>query len=95
MTPSTTFVKHLVVTGCVQGVGYRHFMSRTAHDLHVTGWVRNRHDGSVEAVLAGTSEAVHAMIERARRGPQHATVTDVTVADAHGSFERFDTLPTV
>jgi acylphosphatase len=95
MMSSTLTIKHLVITGRVQGVGYRHFMSRTAHDLHVTGWVRNRHDGSVEAVLAGTSEAVHAMIEHARRGPQHATVTDVTVAEAHGSFERFDTLPTV
>lgn len=95
MTQSSAIVKHLVITGRVQGVGYRHFMSRTAHDLHVTGWVRNRHDGSVEAVLAGTSEAVHAMIERARRGPQHATVADVRIAEAHGSFERFDTLPTV
>ncbi|MBI4191704.1 MAG: acylphosphatase [Betaproteobacteria bacterium] len=87
-------VKHLVITGRVQGVGYRHFMSRTAHELRVTGWVRNRHDGSVEAVISGTPEAVHALIERARRGPQSAMVADFRVSEGHGSFERFDMLPT-
>ena len=87
-------VKHLVITGGVQGVGFRHFMTRTAHELRVTGWVRNRHDGSVEAVISGTPEAVHTMIERARRGPQSAMITDFRVSEAHGDFTRFDMLPT-
>lgn len=86
--------KHLLIRGRVQGVGFRHFMGRAAFDLHVTGWVRNRHDGSVEAVLCGTAEAVHAMIERARRGPPHAMVEECRVSDAHGEFARFETLPT-
>ena len=90
-----TLAKHLTIRGRVQGVGYRHFMLHTAQDLHVTGWVRNRADGSVEAMIAGTPEAVHTMIERARRGPAHAAVTDVHVAEGHGKFERFDLLPTV
>ena len=86
--------KLLKITGRVQGVGFRHFMSRNALELRVTGWVRNRHDGSVEALVCGTSEAVHTMIERARRGPSHAMVSACSVSDAHGEFSRFDTLPT-
>ncbi len=86
--------RHLVISGRVQGVGFRQFMSHAAFDLHITGWVRNRHDGSVEAVISGTPEAVHTMIERARRGPLHAMVNECCVSDAHGSgFTRFETLP--
>ena len=82
--------KHLTIRGRVQGVGYRHFMNHAAQDLHVTGWVRNRRDGSVEAVIAGTPDAVHAMMERARRGPSHAMVTAFEVMAATGSFVRFE-----
>lgn len=88
-----TITRHLAISGRVQGVGFRHFMSRAAFELHVTGWVRNRHDGSVEAVVSGTAEAVHALIERARRGPAHAMVEECRVSEAQGSFTRFDTLP--
>jgi acylphosphatase len=91
----TTIAKHLTIRGRVQGVGFRQFMLRAAHDLHVTGWVRNRADGSVEAIVAGTSDAVHMMLERARRGPSHASITHFEVTEAHERFERFDTLPTV
>ena len=48
-------VKHLQIRGRVQGVGFRHFMVRGAAELHVTGWVRNRRDGSVEAMVCGLS----------------------------------------
>lgn len=89
-----TVTRHLTVTGRVQGVGYRHFIARMAHDLQVTGWVRNRADGSVEVVICGASEAVYAMIERARRGPAQAMVNECRVSDAHGEFTRFETLPT-
>ena len=87
--------KHIIIRGRVQGVGFRQFMVHAAHDLHVTGWVRNRHDGSVEAMIVGTPEAVHMMLERARRGPAHAQVTDFHVTEAHGEFARFDMLPTL
>ena len=59
----------VVVEGLVQGVGFRHFTLRTAQALELTGWVRNRADGAVEAVLEGTKEAVAAAIEELRRGP--------------------------
>ena len=85
--------KHLIITGVVQGVGFRNYVAHKARQFHVTGWVRNRHDGSVEAVVSGSAEAVHAMIERARRGPLHAMVEECSVSDAQGQFTRFDTLP--
>ena len=93
--PKMAITRHLIVSGRVQGVGFRQFMVSAAHALNVTGWVRNRADGSVEATISGTPEAVHTMIERARRGPAHAAVTDLRVDEAQGTFERFDLLPTV
>jgi acylphosphatase len=69
----------LRITGQVQGVGYRLWMTRTAASLGLRGWVRNRTDGSVEALVTGAPEAVAAMIEAARKGPFGADVRDVTV----------------
>jgi acylphosphatase len=69
----------LRITGQVQGVGYRLWMTRTAATLGLRGWVRNRKDGSVEALVTGAPEAVAAMIEASRKGPIGAHVRDVTV----------------
>ena len=69
----------LRITGRVQGVGYRLWMTRTAASLGLRGWVRNRTDGSVEALVTGAPETVAAMIEAARKGPVGAHVSDVTV----------------
>jgi acylphosphatase len=69
----------LRITGQVQGVGYRLWMNRTAASLGLRGWVRNRTDGSVEALVTGAPEAVAAMIEASRKGPAGAGVTGVTV----------------
>jgi acylphosphatase len=85
-----TTAKHLMIRGRVQGVSFRYFMLSTAQELHVTGWVRNRADGSVEAVISGAPDAVHAMLERARRGPSHAAVTSVEITDVQEQFERFE-----
>jgi acylphosphatase len=67
-------VCHVVIHGRVQGVGYRAFVEDEAVRLGLHGWVRNRRAGSVEALLAGTDEAVDAMIELCRKGPQGARV---------------------
>ena len=69
----------LRITGQVQGVGYRFWMTRTAASLGLRGWVRNRTDGSVEALITGAPEAVAAMVEAARKGPIGAHVTGVTI----------------
>jgi len=86
--------RHLLVTGRVQGVGFRFYMERKARDLGVTGWVRNRRDGALEAVVQGSSGAVEAMIAWARRGPPSAIVADVRVTDATGDFATFEARPT-
>ena len=87
-------VAHLRISGRVQGVGFRYFMDRKARELGVTGWVRNRHDGTVEAMVQGAPEAVDAMIAAARQGPRAALVTDVKVTDGSGEFSGFASLPT-
>ena len=60
----------------------------------VSGWVRNRHDSSVEAVLHGERDAVDAVIEWARRGPPSARVTDVQVSPGSGTYSGFEMRPT-
>ena len=90
-----TIAKHLMIRGRVQGVGFRQYMAYKARQFQITGWVRNRADGSVEAVIAGTPDAVDAMLERAKRGPPGATVAGVDVADSRETFDRFETLPTL
>ena len=86
--------KHLTIHGRVQGVGYRASMIDEARRLNVTGWVRNRRDGTVEAVVDGDAQAVAAIIAWARRGPPGSRVTGVAVEETDGSFSGFDWLPT-
>jgi len=78
----------------VQGVGFRYSMRREARRLGVTGWVRNRHDGSVEAVAQGPAEAVEALVEWSRQGPPGARVTDVQVEPGEGDYTDFELRPT-
>lgn len=73
--------RHLSITGRVQGVSYRAWLIREASALGLAGWVRNRIDGSVEAVVQGPAAAVDAIVASARRGPSAAQVRDVIVSD--------------
>ena len=82
--------KHLLISGRVQGVGFRYSMAEEAERLGVTGWVRNRRDGTVEAVVDGDPHGVEAILAWARRGPRGARVTDVRISEIAGSFERFE-----
>jgi acylphosphatase len=70
----------LLISGIVQGVGYRYSCRRQAQGLGLTGWVRNLPDGRVEAVLQGTREQIEAMIKWCYRGPEEARVSDIGVA---------------
>jgi acylphosphatase len=72
----------LIVTGRVQGVGYRLWATRMAVRLGLRGWVRNRADGSVEALVTGAPREIAAMIEACWSGPPGAGVADVTAAPA-------------
>lgn len=89
---SSTTARHLTVHGTVQGVFFRAETQQEAHRHGVTGWVANRPDGTVEAWLEGTRDAVHALESWVRSGgPPRAEVTHVDTEDAtpagHGDFE--------
>ena len=86
----------LTISGRVQGVGYRDWTLATARRLGLAGWVRNRGDGSVEALLVGDDQAVGRMIEACRRGPPAARVDNVDIEpmDLDVLPEGFTQLPT-
>ncbi|HVY43057.1 MAG TPA: acylphosphatase [Hyphomicrobiaceae bacterium] len=83
------------IEGRVQGVGFRIWVERTAVQLGLRGWVRNRRDGGVEAVFAGTADAVDAMVQRCHHGPSGAVVGLVKVLDGPSDVpQAFEILPT-
>jgi acylphosphatase len=90
-----SIVRHVVMRGYVQGVGFRMWTEDLAERLGLEGWVRNRRDGSVEAIVAGANDAVEQIVAWAKRGPAHAVVTAVEVSDDSGNFVGFEMLPTV
>jgi acylphosphatase len=97
-----TIVRHIIIRGRVQGVGYRAWTEHAALAHGLTGWVRNRRDGAVEAVISGPPEAVAAMMEACRHGPGGARVDAIDARDGAVADlamlrpgERFSVLPTV
>ena len=100
MSAPAFVTRHLRITGRVQGVGYRWNMARQAKALGLSGWVRNREDGSVEAVASGPANAVQALVDWARRGPELARVDRVVVSEVlevlevviGGGFEQRETV---
>ena len=87
-------VVRLEIRGVIQGVGYRWSMAEEARRLQVCGWVRNRRDGSVEAMLAGAHGAVDRLIAWARQGPQSSVVESIEVFEGEGAFRTFEQRPT-
>jgi acylphosphatase len=86
--------RHLSITGRVQGVGYRDSLRAEAGRQGCTGWVRNRRDGSVEAVVEGSPDAAARLVDWARRGPPAARVDDVRVSETTGGYTGFEIRPT-
>ncbi|QCI79321.1 acylphosphatase [Hankyongella ginsenosidimutans] len=86
----------LVITGKVQGVGFRDWTVRSARRLGLNGWVRNRLDGSVEALVIGPAGDVELLLASVRRGPPLARVDAVTIEPARGvAPDGFTRKPTV
>ncbi|MGY3615900.1 acylphosphatase [Bradyrhizobium sp. USDA 10063] len=95
-------IRHVVIRGRVQGVGYRAWVEHQARLRQLDGWVRNRRDGRVEAVFAGPEVVVSEMIAACRRGPSAARVDAVdndagtpSLLNLREAGERFSVLPTV
>ena len=95
-------IRQVTIRGRVQGVGYRYWLEQQARARGLEGWVRNRRDGSVEALFAGPPDVVSGMIASCRRGPLSARVDAIEEepanADALGlrrPGERFSVLPTI
>lgn len=86
--------RHLRIEGRVQGVYFRESMAREARKYGLRGWVRNRVDGTVEAVIQGDEEGVLKLIGWAHRGPATARVDTVIVGEGSGDFEEFEKRPT-
>jgi acylphosphatase len=74
-------IRHAVIRGRVQGVGFRAFTESTALERGIQGWVRNRRDGSVEALLVGPPDVVDAMVAACRDGPRGARVDAIDQRD--------------
>ncbi len=95
-------IRQVTVRGRVQGVGYRAFVEHQAMARNLEGWVRNRRDGSVEALFAGPEDVVSDMAMLCRRGPAYARVEAVAEEPANSEAlglrragERFSVLPTI
>ena len=86
---------HVIITGRVQGVGFRAFVEREAAALRLEGWVRNRRDGTVEAVFAGDEGEIQHILMELNAGPPAAAVTDVRTGPYEGPIPPgFSSLPT-
>jgi acylphosphatase len=95
-------VRHVMIRGRVQGVGYRAWVDHKARKQNLEGWVRNLKDGAVEALFAGPEDVVTAMIAACQRGPSLARVDDVQdetgnpdALNLRRAGERFSVLPTI
>ena len=87
--------KHIQIFGRVQGVFFRESMCIKAQELGLTGWVRNRQDGSLEAMAQGVETQINALIEWARRGPEKAYVQSMAISDGYGDYADFKRIDTI
>jgi acylphosphatase len=87
---------HVIVEGHVQGVGFRYFVKECADKYKLTGWVRNRYDGSVELTAEGEKPNLDKLVEHLNIGPSRSIVTNVKAEWSHslGLYEQFSFLPT-
>jgi len=93
-----TVTLHLRIAGRVQGVGYRYALHAEAQAGGISGWVRNRRDGTVEAIVQGSPQAVEKILAWVKRGPPAARVTEVSALAPQGELDQaysgFEQLPT-
>lgn len=83
---------HVFISGLVQGVSFRFYARQQAQGLGVAGWVKNRSDGRVEAVIEGEGSKVDQMVEWCRQGPEGARIADIHIAweEFRGEHDTFE-----
>lgn len=74
-------IKHIIISGRVQGVGFRQFVFNEARSLHLRGWVRNLQDGRVEVLVLLPADCQESFLSALRKGPRYASVTNLEVRD--------------
>jgi len=94
MNESPRIARRLMIAGRVQGVGFRYALADEARARSLGGWVRNRRDGTVEALLIGPEAEVESLIEWTRHGPPGARVTSVAVEPATSDLAAFEIVST-
>ncbi len=94
-TAVESIARRLVISGRVQGVGFRYAFADEARVRGLAGWVRNRRDGTVEALISGPAPAVEAIIVWARVGPSAARIASVEVEEAIAASGAFEILATL
>ncbi|NBC02537.1 MAG: acylphosphatase [Bacteroidetes bacterium] len=85
-----TISKHLIISGRVQGVGFRYFTYRNAKELRLKGWVKNLRDGTVETVFTGDAENVYEMVDKLKEGPASARVENIENVDGSADTDNFN-----
>lgn len=95
MNAAAPIARRLVIAGRVQGVGFRYAFADEARLRGLAGWVRNRRDGRVEALVSGPTPAVEAIIAWARIGPPAARVSSIDVEEAIGASGAFEIVATL
>jgi len=95
MSVAESIARRLVIAGRVQGVGFRYAFADEARAHGLAGWVRNRRDGTVEALISGPKPAVEAIIAWARVGPAAARIASVEVEEAIAASGAFEILATL
>ena len=86
--------KHLLISGKVQGVGFRHWLYMKANEKNINGWVKNKTTGEVEALLIGNDKDVEMLIKQCERGPSSSNITQVKIQDYQQNYfkKSFDIL---
>ena len=80
--------KHLVISGKIQGVGFRYWMQNLAINNNISGWVRNKLSGDVEALIIGQEKAVQKLIKQCKIGPSSSTVQNIQINDYNQDYPK-------
>ena len=78
--------KHLIISGKVQGVGFRYWMQNLAINNNISGWVKNRSSGDVEAIIIGQEKEVQKLIKQCKIGPSSATIQKIQINDYNQNY---------